>query len=220
MLIESLPLLFLGFGLGFMHALDADHVMAVTMLSNQKPGFRRSLFHSAHWALGHGGVLLLAGALLFGLGIMIPEPLQAIAEASVGVLLIVLGFLCFKQFHQDKIRLSAHRHGDVVHTHWHKENQNDHAHKPVFIGALHGLAGSAPALALIPAVSSGQLSLAMTYLMLFSVGVMMSMLAFGIGFGYMQSFLADRYQRMHHISRHILAAVSVLLGGFWLVQAL
>ena len=128
--------------------------------------------------------------------------------------------MCFKQFRQDKIQLSVHSHGDVVHTHWQQEGEKDHAHKPVFIGALHGLAGSAPALALIPAVSSGQLLLAMSYLLLFSLGVMLSMLAFGLGFGHLQRFLAMRYQQVHQFSRHVLASVSLLLGGFWLFQAI
>lgn len=221
MLIESLPLLFLGFGLGFMHALDADHVMAVSMLSNQKPGFKRSIFHSAHWALGHGAVLLLAGILLFGLGVMIPETMQKIAEASVGVLLIVLGLLCFWQFNKEKVTLKTHTHGDIQHTHWHDDShQQQGAHKPIFIGALHGLAGSAPALALIPAVASGQLSLALTYLVLFSVGVMLSMLAFGLGFGVFQRWLSKHYQQVFQYSRHALASFSIVLGGFWLVQAI
>lgn len=218
--VEFFPLLILGFGLGFMHAFDADHIMAVSMLSNAKPGFKHSLFHSMHWALGHGGVLLLAGLALFGLGIIIPETMQNLAEASVGVLLILLGLTCFKQFKCEKIKLQMHRHSDAVHSHWHDHNHHKNSpRKPVFIGVLHGLAGNAPVLALIPAVNSGQLGVAIFYLMLFSIGVMLSMLAFGLGFGIFQHCLCQRHQKIFQYSHHLLASVSILLGGFWLTQA-
>lgn len=223
MLVELLPLLFVGFGLGLMHALDADHIMAVSALSNQKPGFKKTLFHSAHWALGHGGVLLVSGLLLFGLGISIPESLQQAAEIGVGLLLIGLGILFFFQLRKDKLKLEIHRHGDVVHTHWHDDNtehSSKHIHKPVFVGVLHGLAGSAPALALIPAISSGEFVSAMMYLILFSVGVMLSMLAFGLGFAHLQRFLNNRYQQVFQLSRHLLAFSSICLGSFWLSQAI
>jgi nickel/cobalt exporter len=221
MLAEALPLLLLGFGLGLMHALDADHIMAISTLSNYQPGLKKTLFHSLHWAIGHGGVLLVSGLLLFGLGVSIPESLQQLAEMSVGVLLIVLGLLCFVQFRREKIRLEIHTHNDIVHTHWH-DNSDDHnrnnIHKPVFIGVLHGLAGSAPALALFPAVASGQFFSAMIYLLLFSLGVMLSMLAFGLGFAHVQRFLNNRYQQVFQFSRHFLAFSSIGFGSYWLAQ--
>ena len=238
MLVEFFPIIFVGFGLGLMHALDADHIMAVSALSNTKPGLKRTLFYSANWAIGHGGVLLLSGFLLFAFGMMIPESLQTIAEASVGVLLIILGLSCFWQFRKDKLQLQSHRHGELVHTHWHQpghENeqgaiqqplsnnqslQKDDLHKPVFVGVLHGLAGSAPALALIPAVSQGQVSLALSYLVLFSLGVMLSMLVFGLGFASVQGFLQSRYKTVFEGSRRLLALASIGFGAYWLSQAI
>ena len=220
---ELLPLLIAGFGLGLLHALDADHVMAVSALSNQKPGFKKALTYSAHWALGHSGVLLISGALLFCVGYAIPDSLQHVAEASVGVLLIALGLLCFWQFRKDRLRLAVHRHGDVVHTHWHDDGHTQNtervSHKSVFVGGLHGLAGSAPALALIPAVSHGQLGWAMAYLGVFSIGATLSMLAFGVGFASLQTWLSQRYQSLFAASQHLLATASVVLGGYWLAQA-
>ena len=52
------------------------------------------------------------------------------------------------------------------------------------------------------------------------MGVMLSMLAFGLGFGYLQRFLAQRYEVIHEFSRNVLATVSIALGGFWVFQAL
>ena len=86
MISEPLSLIAVGFSLGLMHALDADHVMAVSALNNQKAGLRRTLGYCSNWALGHSGVLLFSGLLLFGLGLSLPESLQYAAEVSVGVL--------------------------------------------------------------------------------------------------------------------------------------
>lgn len=224
MLAEMIPLLTLGFGLGLMHALDADHVMAVSTLSVEKPSLKRTLLFSANWALGHGGVLLLSGALLFGLGFAIPEALQKGAEVMVGVLLIVLGLWCFRQFRKEKLNLKTHTHGDVEHTHWqddsHTEKPAKEGHKPVFVGILHGLAGSAPALALIPAVSQGQMAVAMGYLVIFSLGVMISMVGFGLGFGSIQHYLKDHYQKIFQLTRTAVALASIIIGSVWVVKAI
>ncbi len=230
MLIEWLPLLLLGLGLRFMHALDADHVMAVSALANQQPSMRRTLLFSLNWALGHGGVLLASGLILFGLGFHIPESLQKAAELSVGVLLILLGVSFFWKFRRQNIQLVVHRHGGVVHTHWRTQDhgsEESHTtatdaikiHQPVMVGMLHGLAGSAPALALIPAVASGQLLLAVSYLGVFSLGVVASMLLFGLGFSWLQRYLSAYYQRLFRMGRHGIALLAIGLGFFWLAQA-
>ena len=223
MWVEILPILMVGFGLGLLHALDADHIMAVSVLSHEKPSFKRTIIQSSHWALGHGGVLLLCGVILFGLGIAIPESLQKTAEMAVGVLLIVLGIMCFKQWRADKLTLDSHSHGEIEHTHWHdnsEEHKTKHKHKPVFVGMLHGLAGSAPALALIPAVANGQFLQAIVYLFLFSLGVMLAMLFFGLGFAHVQRFLNQRYQTVFQLSRQLIAFASIAFGGYWLFQAI
>ena len=68
-------------------------------------------------------------------------------------------------------------------------------------------------------MASGQLVSAMLYLVLFSVGVMLSMLVFGLGLANVQQWLIQRYQRIFHISRYSLALSSIGLGSYWLVQA-
>lgn len=151
MTMEILTLLMTGLGLGLLHALDADHVMAVSALSNRKPNFKRTLRFSANWAVGHGSVLIILGLLFFGLGIALPEAVQRIAESSVGVLLIALGVACFWQFHKENVILKKHTHehsnGSIEHTHLHlsehiKECDNSiqspkeikEAHTPIMVG--------------------------------------------------------------------------------------
>ena len=218
---DFLPLLFLGFGLGMVHALDADHIMAVSMLGNDRTAVQATFYRSAYWAAGHGFVLLLSGIALFGLGIVIPAGMQQLAEIGVGVLLTFLGIVCLYQLSTDRVKLGMHNHGTLKHAHWHNANHqapDKSTHKPVLVGVLHGLAGSAPALALIPAVAHGHLSQAVLYLCLFSLGVAISMMLFGLGYGQLQRMLLSRYQRVFELSRQLMACLSIALGSYWLYQ--
>lgn len=242
---EAIPLLLLGLGLGLLHALDADHIMAVSIFNNNNPSAKRTLFFALFWALGHGGILIVGGLLLFGLGISIPESLAFVAEVCVALLLIGLGIYFIWQLRYQYIRIEQHRHGDIVHTHLYTDKHHaekkdkdidnhidnhieshidspieNHIanHKPVMVGVLHGLAGSAPALALIPAVGSGQLAVAISYLFLFSFGVIISMLAFGLGFTYIQSFFYQRYQTIFQWMRGALAFTAIVAGGMLLLR--
>ena len=227
-----------GLVLGLMHALDADHIMAVSVLSNEKPSLLRTFKFCLQWALGHGGVLLACALLFFGLGFELPDYLLTIAEASVGVLLIVFGLLFFWRMKKQSISLHTHRHGNIVHSHWHidkkvddhkplienenkvlKKESKDH-HAPVFVGMLHGLAGSAPSLALVPIMAEGQLGAAIGYLLIFSLGVLCSMMLFGLGLGLFQQKLQQLSLQLFKYSRYLIASVSVLLGGFWVMQSL
>ncbi|PCK07042.1 MAG: urease accessory protein [Alteromonadaceae bacterium] len=204
MLIEFTPLLLVGFGLGMIHALDADHIMAIAALNNQKPAFRRTITHSAHWALGHGSVLLISGALLFGLGIAMPQSMQKLAENAVGIVLIGLGLSFFWQFSREKKQAPI---------------KNPGVHKPLLIGILHGLAGSASALALLPALAQNEHLQAIIYLLIFSLGVMLGMLFFGLIFAYLQRFMSQHYFRTFQGTRQVLALLSIALGSFWLYQS-
>jgi ABC-type nickel/cobalt efflux system permease component RcnA len=229
---DMLPLLLLGLGLGLLHSLDADHVMAVSVLNNQNPSFSRTISFALYWALGHGGVLLCGGLLLFGLGISIPERFSFMAEVGVALLLIGLGAYLIWQLRSRRVRIKQHRHGDIVHTHLHIDGHTDEhvgstqapasvaGHRPVMVGVLHGFAGSAPALALIPAVASGKLMVAMTYLALFSLGVIISMVAFGIGFTTIQTFLYRRYQSVFQWMRGLLAVGAIIAGSALLLRTL
>ena len=90
----------------------------------------------------------------------------------------------------------------------------------MMIGLLHGLAGSAPALALIPVVAYGQWSLAMIYLMIFSLGVILSMLVFGVGFAWIQQGLYRYYQRIFILCRHGIALAAIIVGIHLIIKIL
>ena len=187
--IELYSVLFMAFGLGMMHALDADHVIAISGLSCQKPDKKTSLLYCARWAVGHGFALLLIGGAVMFMGMAIPEDLSAVAENLVGIALMVIGLLVLWGIYRQRAHLHFHRHnGFPQHAHWHshqhsaqahQEDQHQHNHAPVFVGVLHGVAGSAPLLALLPLSQMTSPWAGMGYLLLFGLGVFFAMLIFG-----------------------------------------
>ena len=226
-MFSSFAVLSTGFLLGFVHALDADHVMAVSALSNQKPKPLKTLRYSANWALGHGGVLMSAGVLLLLMGWHIPEWLSHAAELSVGLLLIFLGVVCAYQLRRRQLTVHHHNDTGVTHMHWHgaeghteETGESKSRHAPIMVGVVHGLAGSAPALAVIPAVIEGQVTAALGYLLVFSIGVMLAMTLFGLGLGWVQKNLRQHNLWWFNASQYAIATASVVLGGFWLSAAL
>jgi high-affinity nickel permease len=252
----SISILALGFSLGFVHAMDADHVMAVSALSNRhhdngkKRGIAANLAltlrHCSHWALGHGAVLLLSAGVVFGLGLSLPASLGHFAELAVGVVLIAIGGSLLWQLRRERVVMLRHKHqhehGELEHVHLVKNSTvNDacpnsanpkkralkhsampaaKAHAPVMVGALHGLAGSAPALALVPVINDMALLSALLYVLVFSCSVLLGMVVFGLGLGSVQSYLTQRHSHLFDLFRQTLGAATVVFGAVWFVQAL
>lgn len=185
----------LGLGLGLLHALDADHVIAVTGLSGKKPGLKSSVSYCLSWALGHGITLLGVGFVALILKAAIPIALSAWAERMVGGVLILIGGVVFLDLIRNRLHQHAHDHRARDqearrHVHWHAhprgvhqpsiKQAHRHGHAAVLVGMVHGMAGSAPLLAVIPVASSGVSAVqGMIYILVFSVGVLAAMLVVG-----------------------------------------
>jgi len=181
----------LAFGLGLLHALDADHVMAVSALASRRPGLREALGFCARWAVGHALAVLVLGGLVLLLGARLPDWVSDSAEQLVGVVLIGLGAWVLWDLRRRRIHVHVHAHEGVPrHAHWHLHSPSEsravdhlseehgHDHGAVLVGLLHGTAGSAPVLALMPLAQQATPLWGVVYLVLFSVGVLFSMLLF------------------------------------------
>jgi nickel/cobalt exporter len=221
-----IAILSLAFGLGMLHALDADHIMAVSGLASTRPGLRTSLKFCARWAIGHGLSLLLIGSAVLLLGMAIPTSLSAVAESLVGVVLIGIGVWVIWTLVYQRAHLHFHRHDDLPrHAHWHvhhhrQEHHRDphrHDHSAVMVGILHGTAGSAPLLALIPLARIGSAWLGMAYLGLFSLGVLVAMVVFGGLLGGVYTWLARWGNQVVLGLRAVVALSAIAFGGHLLL---
>lgn len=227
-MIDGILILALGFGLGFIHALDADHVMAVSGMVSSRPGLKSSLRFCSRWAMGHATVLLLIGVATYLFGIAIPVSLSHLAENLVGLMLIGIGLLVFWDMCKQKVQFNFHQHkGLPMHGHWHIHQQQEsesmhtiphsHDHRAVMVGMVHGLAGSAPMLAIIPITQLDSVWKSIAYIALFSIGVIIAMLAFGGVMGVMFSKLT-RYSHKVVLVIQSLTATGSILFGFVLLR--
>src|SRR5262245_62500236 len=77
--------------MGARHALDPDHLAAVSVLAADAPGARRGALLGALWGVGHAAALLGTGLVLAALAADLPAALCDAFELAVGAMLILLG---------------------------------------------------------------------------------------------------------------------------------
>src|SRR5919198_1947006 len=113
----------LGSLLGLRHALEPDHVAAVTTLVADYRHHERTRTSAAFlgvcWGLGHTAALIAAGALLVVIGAEMPSSAANLFELAVALMLVGLGmrsiFSAARQGPAGPIHV--HHHGRVIHTH-------------------------------------------------------------------------------------------------------
>ncbi|MBT3553829.1 MAG: urease accessory protein [Rhodospirillaceae bacterium] len=179
-----------GILLGMRHALEADHVAAVAALATGSRGARQTLRLGLAWGAGHTLTIFAVGSVVLLLGATVPEPIAAVLETAVGVMLILLGANVLRRMIHERVHFHRHRHGAAAHFHAHShagEGQHDaskHQHRhqraltlrALFIGTVHGLAGSA-ALVMLTLGGIGSTGLGFSYMALFGVGSLIGMAA-------------------------------------------
>ncbi len=218
-------ILTLGFGLGLLHALDADHIMTISSMATTKLGDRnrwsvlRTSGFCMRWALGHGSILLALAALFIFARIELPDFVPQLAEKLVGLLLIFMGGWIIRGLWQQRLTLKTHTHDTITHAHLVTVNKKHQNHTPVLVGITHGLAGSAPILAIIPALETENAWIGLAYVALFSLGVLTAMLVFGVFLGKLQTWIAGWGQNLFQISRIVVAFGSISFGGYWLFSS-
>jgi high-affinity nickel permease len=180
----------LGFLLGMQHALEADHIAAVSSIAARRSEIRDIVKHGLTWGLGHTLTLFVFAGAAILLGHAIPEHLSRPLETAVGIMLVGLGADVLWRLSRERMHLHAHRHPDgTVHMHLHNHAGDavpharaPHAHEHGFrwrtlvVGLMHGMAGSAALLVL--AVSQATSAAAgVAYIALFGIGSMIGMAA-------------------------------------------
>lgn len=150
--------LLFGFLLGMEHALEADHVVAVSTMVSQTQSLFRASLTGISWGIGHTLTLLVAGLVVLFFKVNIPEGVALSLEFVVGVVLVSLGGEILWGYRRKKVHAHPHRHGGRVHDHFHSyARSDDHGHdhhppsfgKACLVGMIHGLAGSAALMLLV-----------------------------------------------------------------------
>lgn len=172
--VTLLSVLTLGFVLGIKHAIEPDHIIAVsTIASRSKKLFQASLA-GVYWGIGHTSTLFVIGILLILMKNNIPEKWSMSLEFLVGIMLFYLGTASIVSFRKNK----QHSHSKQEHAATHEINTGGVSYyKSLFIGLVHGLAGSASMVLLtmstVDSIWQGAL-----YIIIFGLGTTIGMLLF------------------------------------------
>jgi len=172
------------------HALETDHLAAMSNMLAQR-GHRRALIaRGAFWGLGHTLALFGFCAVVVLLGLTISGRAQAGLELTVGVMIVALGSQTLWRLHRDRVHIHVHEHDDGKHIHAHshkgetlphKEARHDHTHrrtnaKALGVGLVHGAAGSG-ALLVLTVSATQSINQALAYFAVFGLGSMAGMVA-------------------------------------------
>lgn len=217
-------ILMLAFSLGLLHALDADHIMAVTAIAGKCPNIKSSLTFCWRWAVGHGLALMLISLLVLIFGRAIPFELSSLAEQLVGGVLIILGgWILFDMFLR-RLNFNSRKSGIGCEAKPGYQQQNEpaqevnheHKHGATFVGMLHGTAGSSPLLALLPISKFASPWIGVAYVLLFGIGVFVAMLLVGGLLGRMFSLANNQGKQVIAIMRSLIAGCSIIYGAYLL----
>jgi len=222
--------LFAGSGLGSLvgmrHALEPDHLAAVsTLLTDQQdPDERRrrtrAAFLGVCWGVGHTLSLLVIGVVLVVLRAEMPASVTDLFEFGVALMLVALGlraiYRAARQGPAGPVHL--HHHGRIVHVH---PGAPAHIHigtwtlarRPLLIGAVHGLAGSGALTALVLATLPSTAA-RLCYMTLFGLGSTLGMAALSGLLGWPLARMGNHHVVARAVSLAV-GLVSTLLGVYY-----
>lgn len=239
---SALPLLGLGFVLGLRHATEADHLVAVSTIVSEHRSLWRSAAVGALWGLGHTASLFVAGAVIIALRVRVPERVATALELLVALMIVLLGtrILYLVLRGRRAVHVHEHTHGARTHTHLHFHDRRD-AHKaadaeavshawhrglwgwrPVAVGAVHGLAGSAALtlFVLTEVLRGGSRLLGFAYLLIFGAGSIGGMLLMSTLVGLPFVLTAQRFRRIDTPVRLLAGTASVLFGLYYAFETM
>lgn len=180
----------LGALLGVRHATDADHVVAVTTIVAREPGLRRAAAVGALWGLGHSTTILVVGGTLIGLRVAMPARLAVLLELVVAAMLVLLGVRALRA-PAAPAPVSRFR--------------------PLVVGTIHGLAGSA-AVTLLVLASIRDPRWGVAYLAVFGLGTVVGMVGVTLLLAAPAALVGARLRPMQRGLQLAAGTASLVLG--------
>jgi len=226
---SAFSILGLGLVFGLKHATEADHIIAVSTIVSEHRKLLRAALVGALWGLGHTVSLVIVGVIVLALKVAIPENFAGWLEFAVAIMIIVLGLMALRRALRSRhssFHIHRHDHGLLEHSHLHfhegevNPDSGSHSHgvlrlglKPVIVGAVHGLAGSA-ALTLLVLTQIASPLLGFFYLVTFGIGSILGML-FMSGLIGLPFVLSSRGMGRFQYQLQLLAGILSIVFGIW-----
>ena len=208
--------------LGISHGLGPDHCLAVAALSVRQ-GRAAAVKAALRFGLGHSLVLFAFAALLRSVGGTLSPSFERAGEIANGTLLLLFGIGLFL----DRLSpvLGSHSHSHQAHDHGHVHAAPGHGdalrrsgHGAVAVGGLFALSGIRSAALAVPLAFEGRPLPALLGLFAFGVGVVASMVAYGVALALLQRAMGSTGVTERGM-RRMLGATSAAFGCYWLAIA-
>jgi len=218
--------------LGLRHASDPDHLAAVTTLiasEKEHQETRKAGLMGLLWGIGHATTLILVGLPLVLAGIVMPEPIQQVAETLIGVIIVFLAARLLLRWRRGLYHVHIHSHeGGALHRHVHshvysESHQHTHAvpRRTPFsaygVGLVHGIGGSGGLTLLLLSTISDRAEAAVA-LLLFAAGTALSMALLSTAFGLV--IAGGPISRNVEWVAPILGVLSMAFGSWYALGAL
>lgn len=230
-MLSLLVIVAIGFVLGMRHATDPDHVIAVSTIVTREQKIGKSALIGLAWGMGHTLTILAVGTMIVAFRIVLPPRAGLAMEMAVALMLVVLGLrnLGGLAWWRRPAQPSYHAHGDYVHNHQHAHDLQAtplarvdgwlgalagyRLARPLVVGIVHGLAGSA-AIALLVLGAIPRLRWAVLYLGVFGVGTIAGMTLITVALASTFSFGRRRYARLDRHFQFAAGMISLAFGLF------
>ena len=223
MSISILSTLALGLVLGLKHALDADHLAAVSTIATERGGLFASSLIGALWGLGHTISLMLAGVLVIVFHFEIGQRGSKALELCVGFMLIALGVNSLRKLDRggkapshtrehngDRHQLFGERSQEGIPDTHHRQRLGA---RPLLVGMMHGLAGSAALTVLVVAAIPSP-ALGLLYIAIFGIGSIGGMVIMSTLFSLPAQLASLPFSRANILIRGLAGSFSVCFGVF------
>lgn len=222
---EKMIILYTGLAAGWLHVLAGpDHLAAIAPLSLDSK--KSTWLIGLKWGLGHSGGVILVGLIALLFRELIPVDLiSTYSERIVGIILIGIGLWGIKKVVYKNIHIHEHKHDGERHIHIHSHESLDlhnrvgahnHSHAALGIGVIHGFAGSAHFLGVLPALALPTRFGAIFYLTAFGIGTITAMILFSVIIGVLSIKLSSIGNMAYQGLLMSFSLVAIVIGIIWL----
>lgn len=217
----------IGFLLGMRHALDPDHVVAVSTIASEQKSVWRSSLIGAFWGAGHAAALMGASAIVLALKLTVSKSAAQWLETGVAAMLVILGVSAILRGRREwTVHAHRHVHDGREHVHVHEHNahaphvRHQHRHilgfgiRPFSIGIFHGLAGSA-GLAIVAVATTGSVAAGLVYIAMLGMGATAGMMVLTVLMSLPVLLIGGRFAAFRSGLQLVAGFGSIAFGVWW-----
>jgi high-affinity nickel-transport protein len=231
-LVSFIGIVLLGLFLGMRHSTDPDHVVAVSTIVSRERSVSHAALIGILWGVGHTLTISVVGSAIILFGLVIPARIGLSMEFSVAVMLILLGVLNLTgalRWLTEKFTPRSQSMQKSATTSEASRAAESSVHRavnryglyqllrPLVIGLVHGLAGSAAVALLVLSTIRSPLW-AIAYLVVFGVGTIAGMMLMTMLIALPIAYTGNRFARAGNYLGAFSGVVSTAFGMFLVYQ--